>query len=469
MSKALKNKVKLNDIVSVTDFGAVGDGVMDDTAAIQAAVAAVGTGGVVLLPPGTYLVSTVNVTGKSVVFSGYGATINSTGANGGIYKTDHDNKLTVQGLSFTGAGAGVKHAATPSGTVYDELDIIECSFNMNSGVYGIYSSGSREPRIQNCLFRNTNSGSGIYFKDTVSPFVGTCIFKGQGYVGRGIYYPGTGNGTDAGLIVRDCEIMGWDKGLEVVGCDWLVIEGSTIDYNNQSIKLGSQDRANISNNYIGSLGATPALWLTYDAAGSAPAYCEKIFIVNNTFTGHYDGGSTYDCILLDGANPPDSTVIANNSISFYTRYGINFALNSQRLIISGNTFAQRSGFGVSPVYNSLGATDSGVIINGNYFSNAATILGMNVTTSCRVNENIGCGTENRGESVAGTGVSTFDISHGLSYTPTKSDVVLTPTNSEAAGKNPYVNSVDATNINVGFTSATAGPAGVAWRIRRGPV
>jgi hypothetical protein len=55
---------KLRDVVSVKDFGAVGDGVADDTAAINAAIAA---SNVVFFPAGTYLSSgNHDVTGKTL-------------------------------------------------------------------------------------------------------------------------------------------------------------------------------------------------------------------------------------------------------------------------------------------------------------------------------------------------------------------------------------------------------------------
>ena len=54
---------KLKDSISVKDFGAVGDGVTDDTTEIQAAIDAVNAsgGGFLYVPPGTYIVSPLSM------------------------------------------------------------------------------------------------------------------------------------------------------------------------------------------------------------------------------------------------------------------------------------------------------------------------------------------------------------------------------------------------------------------------
>ena len=67
---------KLRETVSVKDFGAVGDGVTDDTAAIQAAIDYVGSinGGVIGLPQGTYgITSQLNVPYSNVILQGCGS------------------------------------------------------------------------------------------------------------------------------------------------------------------------------------------------------------------------------------------------------------------------------------------------------------------------------------------------------------------------------------------------------------
>jgi hypothetical protein len=70
---------KLRDVVSVKDFGAVGDGVADDTAAIQAAINSLpANGGTVFIPPGTYLVGTLDLPNNPKVVNLVGAGMFST-------------------------------------------------------------------------------------------------------------------------------------------------------------------------------------------------------------------------------------------------------------------------------------------------------------------------------------------------------------------------------------------------------
>lgn len=81
-------QAKLRESVSVLDFGAVGDGVADDTAAIQAAINSelTASGGSLYLPDGTYLISSALTIPFSTNWSITGASRGGT-----IIKQDADN------------------------------------------------------------------------------------------------------------------------------------------------------------------------------------------------------------------------------------------------------------------------------------------------------------------------------------------------------------------------------------------
>jgi len=86
-------QTKLREWVSVKDFGAVGDGVTDDTAAIQAAVAAANNSPI-LITDGVYIVTTLSFT-DDATFIGYGTIKKKAGTTGHLITSTAD--LTIIG------------------------------------------------------------------------------------------------------------------------------------------------------------------------------------------------------------------------------------------------------------------------------------------------------------------------------------------------------------------------------------
>ncbi len=164
---------KLSEIVSVKDFGAVGNGVADDTAAIQAALDA-GAGKSVFLPAGTYNTSAVLTVSSNTSFFGEGntsvisvqPTASTSTVNNGIFAGSSASSrtgITISRLKLLGTNEVAISSAGPPPvtTAYARgitcersnfLTIQDCEIvKFGSGI--VVSS-------QNCIIRNNKLWGG---------------------------------------------------------------------------------------------------------------------------------------------------------------------------------------------------------------------------------------------------------------------------------------------------------------------
>ena len=227
---------KLNDTVSVKDFGAVGDGTTDDTVAIQNAINYTGSklGGTILLPAGSYkITSTLSCLYPNILFVGDGSDEpHNIGTQGAAAAT----KLVWAGASGgtmlnIGSVNGVDNIKYSGGGVRSIFFNSGCTTNGTGASYGIdlvsFNAGvfenvmfrefqdygirvgciiqlwdARDPqhnRFINCWSRNfVNQSGGLFLLegDTVmfSSVAATALVAGRTYV---IVSPGT---TDFTLI-----------------------------------------------------------------------------------------------------------------------------------------------------------------------------------------------------------------------------------------------------------------------------
>jgi hypothetical protein len=142
----------MRESVSVKDFGAVGDGVADDTAAIQAAINATPNNGTLLFLPGVYkLTAELLLNGKTgVTLIGYGATIKGTAARFRSYF----NVCGTDNIRFFGFEFDMMF-----GTVQQYVPADYPSL-YNVGIFGNGNIGTvGTVEVYNCRFRNLYTSS----------------------------------------------------------------------------------------------------------------------------------------------------------------------------------------------------------------------------------------------------------------------------------------------------------------------
>ncbi|MDE2429547.1 MAG: hypothetical protein KGM99_12510 [Burkholderiales bacterium] len=142
---------KMRDIVNVKDFGAVGDGSTDDTAAINAAITAVSSaGGTVLLGAATYRVTGTIIQKNGVTLCGYGprATILNF-ANG-----------TLDCITATGSAGNYLYGIF--------IRDLQMTFSGKTGGRAVFWTYVANSALDNVEINGSYTGIDIYIANTVS-------------------------------------------------------------------------------------------------------------------------------------------------------------------------------------------------------------------------------------------------------------------------------------------------------------
>jgi hypothetical protein len=191
---------KMRDTVSVKDFGAKGDGVTDDTAAIQAAINSIDNnlGGTVFFPRGTYrTTASITSNGEGIIFQG-------VGRNASRIIADHSSGPAVQiGRQYSGirnlsvlASTARKAAAAGRnmGVLFERLDDAPDSASFRLRQCFVEDSTIQDHPSHGLVFVGPITDGSVILRARVLQNGGHGIVVDRGYVTNRVNLAGAGSG-----------------------------------------------------------------------------------------------------------------------------------------------------------------------------------------------------------------------------------------------------------------------------------
>lgn len=339
---------KLRDVVSVKDFGAVGDGITDDKTAIQSAI---NSGFPIYFPKGTYKVaSTLAVPTGMKLYADGDATILSTITTVPLsyqqifIATDAVSNISVQGLKFQ--TSQVAFAVFGFQKLVTNLDLLnnECQ---GCGLVTTFEGAANALIQGNYIHSPAHEGT---FNDYAR-----AIQISSGF---------TGTGTKNLNISNNTILGSWTHGIEVFGGDVMTSLEPTDPKNVNGVTVVG----NIVKATPGNTTSAGAIWFSQAA---------DVTVTGNVCEAYWDVGIDFEACR--------NAVASGNSLKNNNK---NLAMygNSITVLFSDNTcyntVAGLSQFYAKPANNNaagvyqVDARNTDITLDGNKFYNAATPTGF---------------------------------------------------------------------------------------------
>jgi len=307
-------------VVNVVDRGAKGDGVTDDSAAIQAAIDEVGgTGGTVLIPAGTFMVNATRSSGQ------------------GLMITSH---MTLQ----LDPSAVLK--VLPNGSPSYSILYLEEVSDVN--ILGGTLEGDRSTHTGT----GGESGMGIVVASSTSIVIESVTVKECW--GDGFYIGGStpSQGITLCSVVADHNRR---QGLSVVMADGVVVRNSTFQNTSgttpeNGIDIEPNPGETVNNlqilNCIFSNNAGGGIQDSVPIANTGIAFATNIVIEGNHVTGNGVNSANGDARGGIEVSNVSGHRIANNIIQNNNGWGLRLRDNANDTVVTGNTVSDSIGDGI---------------------------------------------------------------------------------------------------------------------------